>query len=137
MECTKWFLILGLICITNDIHAATKLVFSTVLDPRMRNPSHLVFEWLLAILREGLYSAIQHQGRPLTGSRTQNMSDQTNQAILYETGNSGEVYGFPKRLLGDLSLHVRFPSCWDGINVDSPDHKSHVRFPLNRESNWY
>lgn len=61
--------------------------------------------------------------------RTQNMSDQTNQAILYETGNSGEVYGFPKRLLGDLSLHVRFPSCWDGINVDSPDHKSHMAYP--------
>ncbi|CZR55814.1 uncharacterized protein PAC_05702 [Phialocephala subalpina] len=61
--------------------------------------------------------------------RTQNTSDQTNQAILYETGNSGEVYGFPKRLLGDLSLHVRFPSCWDGVNVDSPDHKSHMAYP--------
>lgn len=34
---------------------------------------------------------------------------------------------FPKQPCGGgwrVSLH--FPSCWDGKNVDSPDHKSHV-----------
>jgi hypothetical protein len=25
-----------------------------------------------------------------------------------------------------LTLHVRFPECWDGASIDSPDHKSHV-----------
>jgi hypothetical protein len=25
---------------------------------------------------------------------------------------------------------VRFPQCWDGINLDSPDHKSHMSSPV-------
>lgn len=25
-------------------------------------------------------------------------------------------------------MSVEFPSCWDGVNLDSPDHKSHVRY---------
>lgn len=28
-----------------------------------------------------------------------------------------------------LRLHVRFPSCWDGRNLDSADHQSHVVYP--------
>lgn len=28
-----------------------------------------------------------------------------------------------------LRLHVRFPSCWDGVNLDSATHKSHVTYP--------
>src|SRR5262249_38669487 len=27
-----------------------------------------------------------------------------------------------------LRLHVRFPSCWDGKNLDSADHKSHMAY---------
>jgi Domain of unknown function (DUF1996) len=27
-----------------------------------------------------------------------------------------------------LTLHVQFPECWDGANIDSPDHKSHVAY---------
>lgn len=27
-----------------------------------------------------------------------------------------------------LRLHVRFPSCWDGQSLDSPDHKSHMSY---------
>ena len=30
---------------------------------------------------------------------------------------------------GIISLHIGFPNCWDGINLDSPDHKSHVVYP--------
>lgn len=26
------------------------------------------------------------------------------------------------------TLHVRFPECWDGVSVDSPDHKSHMAY---------
>ena len=26
---------------------------------------------------------------------------------------------------------VFFPQCWDGVNLDSPDHKSHVAYPVN------
>jgi hypothetical protein len=27
-----------------------------------------------------------------------------------------------------LRLHVRFPNCWDGQSLDSPDHKSHMAY---------
>ncbi len=27
-----------------------------------------------------------------------------------------------------LRLHVRFPDCWDGRHLDSPDHKSHMAY---------
>jgi hypothetical protein len=29
-----------------------------------------------------------------------------------------------------LRLHVTFPSCWDGTNLDSADHQSHVTYPV-------
>ena len=29
-----------------------------------------------------------------------------------------------------LRLHVTFPSCWDGRRLDSPDHQSHVAYPM-------
>jgi len=27
-----------------------------------------------------------------------------------------------------LALHVQFPNCWDGVNLDSPDHQSHMAY---------
>jgi hypothetical protein len=27
---------------------------------------------------------------------------------------------------GGIRSNVLFPTCWDGVNLDSPDHKSHV-----------
>ncbi|KAL1835084.1 hypothetical protein VTK73DRAFT_6300 [Phialemonium thermophilum] len=30
---------------------------------------------------------------------------------------------------GGIRATVTFPTCWDGQNVDSPDHKSHVAYP--------
>lgn len=32
-----------------------------------------------------------------------------------------------------LRLHLRFPSCWDGVNLDSADHKSHMAYALRGE----
>jgi hypothetical protein len=29
-----------------------------------------------------------------------------------------------------LRLHVRFPNCWDGKRLDSPDHKSHMAYAM-------
>jgi hypothetical protein len=26
---------------------------------------------------------------------------------------------------------VTFPQCWDGVHLDSPDHKSHMAYPIN------
>jgi hypothetical protein len=30
--------------------------------------------------------------------------------------------------LGTLALHVNFPDCWDGVRLDSADHKSHLAY---------
>lgn len=30
---------------------------------------------------------------------------------------------------GGLRAQIFFPSCWDGVNLDSPDHKSHMSYP--------
>ena len=27
---------------------------------------------------------------------------------------------------GGIRSNLLFPTCWDGVNLDSPDHKSHV-----------
>jgi hypothetical protein len=26
-------------------------------------------------------------------------------------------------------VNVRFPTCWDGVNLDAPDHMGHVAYP--------
>jgi hypothetical protein len=32
---------------------------------------------------------------------------------------------------GGIRATVIFPSCWDGVSLDSPDHKSHVAYAPN------
>lgn len=46
-------------------------------------------------------------------------------------GNSGpQTNGFPNRNCpSGLRLQIVFPSCWDGVNLDSPDHRSHMSYP--------
>jgi hypothetical protein len=35
--------------------------------------------------------------------------------------------------VGDaVRLSVLFPQCWDGVHLDSPDHKSHMAYPIYR-----
>lgn len=33
-----------------------------------------------------------------------------------------------------LDLVMRFPDCWDGVNLDSPDHKSHMAYSRRETS---
>jgi hypothetical protein len=30
---------------------------------------------------------------------------------------------------GGFRAVITFPTCWDGVNTDSPDHRSHVAYP--------
>ncbi|KAI0451567.1 hypothetical protein F5B21DRAFT_507052 [Xylaria acuta] len=32
---------------------------------------------------------------------------------------------------GGIRTTIRFPTCWDGTNLDSPDHMSHVSYPAS------
>ncbi|KAI0970673.1 hypothetical protein F4678DRAFT_435906 [Xylaria arbuscula] len=41
-----------------------------------------------------------------------------------------DTQSFPaKPCDGGIRTTITFPTCWDGKNVDSPDHKSHVSYP--------
>jgi hypothetical protein len=44
--------------------------------------------------------------------------------------SSVDVPTCPQRRGSSLRLHVRFPSCWDGRRLDSPDHKSHMAYAV-------
>jgi hypothetical protein len=35
---------------------------------------------------------------------------------------------------GVMVVRLRGPSCWDGVNLDSPDHKSHMAYPVGTNS---
>lgn len=37
--------------------------------------------------------------------------------------------GLPNEPCDQIRVQVTFPSCWDGKNLDSDDHKSHVSYP--------
>ena len=39
--------------------------------------------------------------------------------------------------VGGIRSVLTFPTCWDGVNTDSPDHQSHVAYPIsgNQDSN--
>ncbi len=44
-------------------------------------------------------------------------------------GPSATIPSCPPGRVTALRLHVTFPSCWDGSNLDGADHKSHMRYP--------
>jgi Domain of unknown function (DUF1996) len=46
------------------------------------------------------------------------------------TGRSSEVPTCPDTPGSALRLHIRFPECWDGRQLDSADHKSHMAYAV-------
>ena len=38
---------------------------------------------------------------------------------------------FPHNCPNGMRAQVFFPSCWDGVNIDSADHKSHMSYPAD------
>ncbi|KAJ3512312.1 hypothetical protein NMY22_g15371 [Coprinellus aureogranulatus] len=46
-------------------------------------------------------------------------------------GGRPDTITFPNRPCGGgIRSNTNFPQCWDGVNVDSPDHASHVVHPI-------
>ncbi|KAK3369344.1 hypothetical protein B0T24DRAFT_359418 [Lasiosphaeria ovina] len=46
------------------------------------------------------------------------------------TMRAPETMGFPTRKCKEgIMTSVRFPTCWDGKNLDSPDHMGHMSYP--------
>jgi hypothetical protein len=45
-------------------------------------------------------------------------------------GSSTDLPAPPTRCdSGVMVLSLRFPNCWDGVNLDSADHRSHMAYP--------
>ncbi|KAL1853209.1 hypothetical protein Daus18300_011857 [Diaporthe australafricana] len=43
-----------------------------------------------------------------------------------------ETKNFPSQSCpAGIMVNVRFPTCWDGVNLDSPNHMDHVTYPAN------
>ncbi len=75
--------------------------------------------------------------RFLVGSPTttaQQFADAPGFVAGWECGNSYRNIDFP---VGEcsrgsrLNLRMQAPSCWDGRHLDSPDHKSHIIYPVD------
>lgn len=71
--------------------------------------------------------------------RTYNESSRAQQAISYVcldyAGGSSDGSAFPEKNCPDgMRAQVIFPSCWDGKNLDSSDHRSHVAYPTGISS---
>ena len=50
----------------------------------------------------------------------------------WECGNSAFNWDFPATCPAGTQLNIRMqaPSCWNGIHLDTPDHKSHMAYPV-------
>jgi hypothetical protein len=49
----------------------------------------------------------------------------------WECGDSVRNWDFPASCPAGTQLNIRYqaPSCWDGLHLDTPDHKSHMAYP--------
>jgi hypothetical protein len=54
---------------------------------------------------------------------------QSTKFVNWKCGDGLDGTATPPARCGDLlRLRVEFPNCWDGRNLDSPDHKSHMTY---------
>lgn len=73
-------------------------------------------------------------GSPSKRNYTDNFESQaiSFNCLDYNGPAKPETHGFPNyNCPNGLRTQVFFPSCWDGKNLDSPDHKSHVAYPIS------
>ncbi|KAJ7284380.1 hypothetical protein C8J57DRAFT_1288258 [Mycena rebaudengoi] len=89
--------------------------------------------------KPGVTTAFPDDFRMLSGTPTLRSYDANSHAqkaitflCLDFSGTSTTHNSLPtKNCPSGIRAQVNFPSCWDGVNVDSPDHKSHVAYLSN------
>lgn len=48
-----------------------------------------------------------------------------------------DTFDLPKKMCGGgIRTTITFPTCWDGKNIDSPNHKEHVAYPCKLDWQW-
>lgn len=64
-----------------------------------------------------------------------NFSSQAISSLCLSGGPSGEdikFLGFPNITCPyGVRIQVTFPGCWNGVDVDTPDHTSHIAYPID------
>jgi hypothetical protein len=58
----------------------------------------------------------------------------TQKSLSWACSDSGPFYTQPPDCTSAnqfFRAHIHFPSCWDGVNLDSPDHRSHMAYPTS------
>lgn len=86
--------------------------------------------------KPGATTAFPRDFRMISGNptkRTYDANDPAHRAIdflcLDFQGQTTKHHGLPtQHCPSGIRSQINFPSCWDGKNVDSPDHKSHVAY---------
>ncbi|KAG9658955.1 WSC domain protein, partial [Aureobasidium melanogenum] len=70
-------------------------------------------------------------GDPFKRAETDDFAGQAVSFVCLDySGTSTYTSGLPNKVCPDgLRAQVFFPSCWDGVNLDSSDHKSHMAYP--------
>jgi hypothetical protein len=62
----------------------------------------------------------------------------TTSRFYWSCGKSGFAYNKTNRIPdcgGDIiNASIEFPECWDGRNLDSADHRSHLKYVTDRQS---
>ncbi|KAK3994461.1 hypothetical protein QBC44DRAFT_262165 [Cladorrhinum sp. PSN332] len=101
--------------------------------------------------RKGTVTAFKPGFRMFTGDAMSRKSKYKSQSCFrcYSGPNFGgddmapcsdtrlDFEGFPdKPCLGGIRSNVLYPTCWDGKNLDSPNHKDHVAYPTSGPSNF-
>lgn len=70
------------------------------------------------------------QGLKMIAGNTGTGSFTSNQNLTWSCGENGHAYNLTNRIPdcgGDtINAAVVFPQCWDGVNLDSADHRSHM-----------
>ena len=60
-----------------------------------------------------------------------------NYVCLNYDGVSSQSNSFPNITCPDgLRAQLQFPTCWDGVNLDSPSHMSHVSYAVTENVNF-
>ena len=75
--------------------------------------------------------AQDHRGR-----QSRPTGPQPTRIVYWGCGNGSSVSKVafvPQCKSGDtgLTVHVLFPDCWDGVHLDSADHKSHMAYSVS------
>ena len=73
------------------------------------------------------------KGLRMIAGNSKATSDTTSENAFYTCAGRTPFYGWKKsipacRVGENMAMVVHFPQCWDGKNLDSPDHKSHMAY---------